>query len=293
VDIQLQNVFQRRACRATGGRDGLLLVEKDHFHFIKPLGLDFSRDVTGIVDAGSEGLWLSTGVGVVHVAKDEIDRALQDPSYRFHWEQFDSNDGLPGKIRRSDPFPKTIQGTDGRIWFVATRGVAWIDPKKVPKNAIPPPVSITSLSADGASHLELADLRLPARANNIQIEYTALSLSVPERVQFRYKLEGIDKQWQNPDTRREAYYSRLLPGRYKFHVIASNNDSIWNDTGATLDFTMPPAWFQTTWFYTLCAAAGLLLLWFRYQVRVRYIARAISARFDERLAEHSHRARSS
>lgn len=272
---------------AAGGRNGLLLVDKGRFHSIKPLGLDFSKDVAGIVDAGSEGLWLSTGAGVVHVAKDEVDRALQDSSYRFHWEQFDSNDGLPGKILRSDPFPKTIQGTDGRIWFVAARGVAWIDPKKISKNAIPPPVSITSVSADGSTHVDLADLRLPARANNVQIEYTALSLSVPERVQFRYKLEGIDKQWQNPGTRREAYYSRLPPGRYRFHVIASNNDDIWNDTGATLDFTMPPAWFQTTWFCTLCAAAGLLLLWSLYQIRVRYIARAISARFDERLAERT------
>jgi signal transduction histidine kinase/streptogramin lyase len=272
---------------ATGGRDGLLLVEKGRFHFIKPVGLDFSRDVAGIADAGSEGLWLSTEVGVVHVAKDEIDRALQDPSYRFHWEQFDSNDGLPGKILRSDPFPKTIQGTDGRMWFVGSRGVAWIDPRKIPKNAIPPPVSITSISADGSSHLDLADLRLPARANNVQIEFTALSLSVPERVQFRYKLEGIDKQWQNPGTRREASYSRLPPGRYTFHVIASNNNDIWNATGATLDFTMPPAWFQTIWFYSLCAAAGFLVMWSLYQIRVRYIARAISARFDERLAERT------
>jgi len=130
-------------------------------------------------------------------------------------------------------------------------------------------------------------LRLPARANNVQIEYTALSLSVPERVQFRYKLEGIDKQWQNPGTRREAYYSRLPPGRYRFHVIASNNDDIWNDTGATLNFRMPPAWFQTTWFYSLCAAAGFLVMWSLYQVRVRYIAKAIGARFDERLAERT------
>jgi signal transduction histidine kinase/streptogramin lyase len=272
---------------ATGGRNGLLLIEKSHFHFINPMGVDFSKEISGIVDAGSEGLWLSIKRGVVHVARDEIERALKDPSYRFHWEQFDSADGLPGQIQSDSPYPKTIRGTDGRIWFVATRGVAWIDPKKISKNAIPPPVSITSISADGSSHVDLEDLRLPTRANNVQIDYTALSLSVPERVQFRYKLDGIDKQWQDPGTRREAYYSRLPPGRYTYRVIASNNDGIWNATGAMVAFTIPPAWFQTTWFYTLCAAAGLLLLWSLYQVRVRYIARAISARFDERLAERT------
>lgn len=272
---------------ATGGGNGLLLIEKSRFHFIKPMGVDFSKEILGIVDARSEGLWLSTKRGVVHVARDEIERALQDSSYRFHWEQFDSTDGLPGKIQNNDPYPKTIQGTDGRIWFVATRGVAWIDPKKISKNALPPPVSITSISADGSSHIQLSDLRLPARTKNVEIYYTALSLSVPERVQFRYKLDGIDREWQDPGTRREAFYSRLPPGRYTFHVIASNNDGIWNATGAIVAFTIPPAWFQSTWFYTLCAAAGLLLLWSLYQVRVRYIARAIGARFDERLAERT------
>jgi Y_Y_Y domain/Histidine kinase len=124
-------------------------------------------------------------------------------------------------------------------------------------------------------------------SGSAQIDYTALSLSVPERVQFRYKLDEIDPEWQDLGTRREAFYSRLPPGRYTFHVIASNNDGIWNATGAVVAFTIPPAWFQTTWFYTLCAAAGLLLLWSLYQVRVRYVARAISARFDERLAERT------
>jgi signal transduction histidine kinase/ligand-binding sensor domain-containing protein len=272
---------------ATGGANGLLLIEESRFHFIKPIGVDFSKDILGVVDAGSEGLWLSTKQGVVHVARDEIERALKDSSYRFHWEQFDSTDGLPGKIQNDNPYPKTIQGTDGRIWFVATRGVAWIDPKNISKNAMPPPVSITSISADGSSHVQLTELRLPARTKNVQIDYTALSLSIPERVQFRYKLDGIDREWQDPGPKREAYYSRLPPGQYTFHVIASNNDGIWNATGAMVAFTIPPAWFQTTWFYTLCAAASLLLLWSLYQIRVRYIARAISARFDERLAERT------
>jgi signal transduction histidine kinase/ligand-binding sensor domain-containing protein len=276
---------------ATGGRNGLLLIEKSRFHFIKPMGVDFSKSILGIVDAGSEGLWLSTGLGVVHVARDEIERALKDPSYRFYWEQFDSTDGLPGKIQNDAPYPKTIQGTDGRIWFVATRGVAWIDPKKISKNAIPPPVSITSISADGSSHPDLANLRLPARANNVQIEYTALSLSVPERVQFRYKLDGIDREWQDPGRRRDAYYSRLPPGRYTFHVIASNNDGIWNAAGASLDFDIAPAYYQTRWFLASCAAAFLALLWALHRLRLHQIAQGFNARMEERVGERTRLAR--
>jgi signal transduction histidine kinase/ligand-binding sensor domain-containing protein len=281
---------------ATGGREGLLLIENGRFHFIKPVGPDFTMAILGIVDAGDEGLWLSTKRGVVHVARDEIERALRDPSYRFHWQLFDSADGLPGQMQNDDPYPKTVRGTDGRIWFVATGGVAWIDPKNISKNEVPPPVSIISISADGSSygglsHLELADLRLPARTKNIEINYTALSFSVPERVQFRYRLDGIDKQWQDPGARRDALYSRLPPGRYAFHVIASNNDGIWNTTGDAVVFTIPPAWFQTNWFYALCALAGVMILWALYRIRVRYIARAIGARFDERLAERTRIAR--
>ena len=203
-----------------GGAGGLVLIDKGHFRVIRPAALDSLEDVTGIVDAGSDGLWLNTAGGVIHVSSDEADRALQDPSYRFQWERFDSFDGLPGQTQAIDPFPKAIQGTDGRIWFTATRGVAWVDPKNIPRNAVPPPVSITSVSADGSHYLRLAGLQFPARTANIQIDYSALSLSVPERVRFRYKLDGIDKGWQDVDTSRQAYYSNLGPGRYHFRVIA-------------------------------------------------------------------------
>ena len=270
---------------ATGGRNGLLLIEKGRFHFIKPMGDDFSGGVLGIVDAGSEGIWMSCERGVIHVTKDEIERALRDPSYRFRWEQFDSADGLPGTIQRDNPYPKAIQGTDGRIWFVGTRGVAWIDPKNFSRNAIPPPVSITSISADGSLHVQLADLRLPPHTNNVQIEYTALSLSVPERVRFRYKLDGIDKQWQDTGTRRDAYYDRLPPGRFTFHVIASNNDGIWNAAGASLDFDIAPAYYQTRWFLASCAAAFLALLWALYRLRLHQIAQGFNARMEERVGE--------
>jgi PAS domain S-box-containing protein len=253
-----------------GGAGGLVLIDRGHFRVIRPAALDSLEDVTGIVDAGSDGLWLNTAGGVIHVSRGEADRALQDPSYRFQWERFDSFDGLPGQTQAIEPFPKAIQGTDGRIWFAATRGVAWIDPKKRKdlRNALPPPVSITSMSADGSLHLQLTDLRLPAHTSNLQINYTALSLSVPERVRFRYKLDGIDKGWQDVDTRRQAYYSNLGPGSYRFQVIACNNDGVWNDAGASLNFSIAPAWYQSVWFRILCVAAFLGLLWTLHRLRI-------------------------
>jgi signal transduction histidine kinase len=274
-----------------GGEGGLVLIDGGHFRVIRPAALDSLEDVTGIVDAGSEGLWLNTPGGVIHLFRDEVDRALRDPSYRFQGERFDSFDGLPGQTQAIDRFPKAIQGTDGRIWFAAARGVAWVDPKNIPRNALPPPVSITSVSADGSRYPRFADLRLPAHTANLQINYSALSLSVPERVRFRYKLDGIDKGWQDVGTRREAYYSNLGPGSYQFRVIACNNDGVWNEAGASFDFAIAPAYFQTRWFQASCAAAFLAFLWALYRIRLHQIAREFSVRLEERVGERTRLAR--
>jgi signal transduction histidine kinase/ligand-binding sensor domain-containing protein len=269
-----------------GGARGLALIESGHFRAIRPATLDSLGDVTGIVDAGEKGLWLNTSGGVIHVPKDEVDLALRDPSYRFNWERFDSSDGLPGQTEDIYPYPKAVQGTDGRIWFTATRGVAWIDVKGVSRNAVPPPISITSLSADGSLHLQLTDLRLPAQTANVQIDYTALSLSVPERVHFHYKLEGSDNDWQDVGTRREAFYTNLGPRHYRFRVIACNQDGVWNNVGAFVDFTIAPAWYETSWFRLGCVAALLLLSCIAYMFRVRqleaHFAAGLEARVDER-----------
>lgn len=114
---------------------------------------------------------------------------------------------------------------------------------------------------------------------------------MPQRMGFRYMLEGRDRGWEDPGSRRQAFYSDLRPGTYRFRVIASNNDGVWNETGATLDFEVAAAWYQTYWFRSLCLVVGVLLLWAIYQMRVRQIARTMKARFDERLAERTRIAR--
>jgi signal transduction histidine kinase len=147
------------------------------------------------------------------------------------------------------------------------------------------------VSADGSRYARLADLRLPAHTANLQISYSALSLSVPERVRFRYKLEGADADWQEPGTRRETFYTRLAPGKYRFRVIACNDGGVWNDEGAALDFSIAPAYWQTLWFRAACVAAFLLVLWVLYQLRLRQIASGFNARLEERVAERTRIAR--
>ena len=118
-------------------------------------------------------------------------------------------------------------------------------------NPVPPPVHIEEIIADRQTYLPGQSLALPALTSDIQIDYAGLSFVAPQKVRFRYKLDGHDTDWQEPGTRRQAFYSDLPPGKYRFHVIACNNDGLWNETGATLDFVVPPAVYQTVWFKVL------------------------------------------
>jgi len=119
----------------------------------------------------------------------------------------------------------------------------------------------------------------------VEIEYTALSLAIPGRVLFRYKLDGVDANWQNVGTRRQAYYTKLRPGNYQFHVIACNNDGVWNEAGAVLNFRITPAFYQTAWFQVLCVLAGAGSLWFLHRLRLRQTARQLKIRMEERANE--------
>jgi signal transduction histidine kinase len=178
---------------------------------------------------------------------------------------------LTADLRGSLSSPSAVQTTDGRIWFATTLGVAWINPKRVIRNVVPPPVFIEAVIANGRKYDISTSLKLPPRIANLQIGYTATSLTIPERVRFRYKLEGQDKEWQDAGTRREAFYTNLNPGSYQFRVIACNNDGVWNETGTVLHFDVLPAFYQTVTFRILCAVALVSVLWSLYLVRVHSI----------------------
>src|SRR5262249_52166541 len=161
------------------------------------------------------------------------------------YRTFDFLDGLPGPTQQVRPFPTAIEGTDGRLWFSTTRAVVWIDPMRIAANSLLPPVSIRSISADGNTYDPLLSPALPKRTTSLKIDYTALSLSMPERVKFRYRLEGVDNDWKDAGTRRDVSYNNLGPGSYRFRVIASNNDGVWNEKGAMLEFSIAPMFYQT------------------------------------------------
>lgn len=269
-----------------GGESGVAWLENGRFH---PLMLTsgVSRGVTGIVETADGELWLNGADGVTRVPAAELRRAMRQRDYRAHDERFDYRDGIEGPAPYLRPVPSAIQGTDGRLWFSSSTGVSWVDPRHIPRNPIVPPVHIRALEADGRRYAGSTRVELPPRTSALTIAYTATSLSVPERVRFRYRLVGSDTTWQDVGTRREAFYTNLGPGSYRFRVIAANDDGLWNQEGAAIDVVIPPTFVQTRAFLALCAlvaagAIGLLALWRQHRV-----AAGIRARFDATLAERT------
>ena len=251
-----------------GGEFGLGFFDGSRFHAVNPSDGSALGGVSGLVAAPDDGLWFSENQGIRHIPEGQL-RQLDSGKVKF--ETFGVLDGLTADLRGSLSSPSAVQTTDGRIWFATTTGVAWINPKRVVRNAVPPRVFIQSVVADGRKYDISTILRLPPRIANLQIAYTATSLTIPERVRFRYKLEGQDKEWQDAGTRREAFYTNLDPGSYQFRVIACNNDGVWNEAGTGLHFDVLPAFYQTVTFRILCVLVLIAALWWLYLRRVHSI----------------------
>jgi signal transduction histidine kinase/ligand-binding sensor domain-containing protein len=274
-----------------GGEHGLMRFDGTRFVPVRVAGEDPFRSVWGVVETATGELWATGGAGIVRLTRAQVAEVLQNQPTSLRPRVFDYRDGLPGSVQVIRPTPALVEAGDGRLWFASSDGVGFIDPAHIERNA-PPPVTIWALTTTGHDYSPFArDLRLPVGTTELQIGYTAGSLTVPERVRFRYRLEGLDETWQDVGDRREAVYTNLGPGPYTFRVIASSNDGVWNATGATLAFTIPPAFYQTRWFYALCALAAIAVLALLYRLRMRQVAAAVRALLEERIVERERIAR--
>ncbi len=216
-------------------------------------------------------LWLYAACGLIAIPNAELQRWWKSPDAMVESRLLDVFDGAQPM---STPFrPNASVSPDGRLWFANQNVVQMIDPDHLDGNPILPPVHVEEIIADHKRYAPRDSLRLPALTRDLEVDYTALSFVAPQKVRFRYKLEGHDSEWQDPGTRRQAFYADLRPGNYRFRVIASNNDGVWNEEGTLLDFSVAPAYYQTNWFRALCVTAFLGVLWALYQVRIQQVRR--------------------
>jgi PAS domain S-box-containing protein len=239
-------------------------------------GLPCDAALWSIEDDDHE-VWVYTACGLVRIARTELDAWVRDPSRTVQTTVFDTSDGVRSHSFTVGTTPRVAKSTDGRLWFLPLDGVSVIDPHHLTLNKLPPPVHIEQIVADGKRY-DLSSqgsgaVHLPPRVRDLTIDYTALSLVVPEKVRFRFKLEGQDADWREVVNQRRVEYSNLPPRHYRFRVMACNNSGVWNEAGATLDFVIPPAWYQTNWFRAMCAGAFLALVWATYRLRIQHFRR--------------------
>jgi len=214
-------------------------------------------------------LWISSNRGIFSVSRKDLEAFAAGAQERFMSTVYGKDDGLRSEEGNSAS-PAGWKTQDGTLWFATMKGVVAIKPDHVLVNPISPPVHIEQIFVNDERVDRLAPhLAFPPGNDKLQIEYTALSYMAPERVQFRFRLDGYDQDWVSAGTRRTAYYTNLSPGRYTFRVIASNNDGLWNEEGAVVSIYLRPYLYQQTWFYLLLGflltGAGLTAYRFRGQ----------------------------
>ena len=232
--------------------------------------------VNWTMEDNDHSFWLYTACGLVRIARTELDAWIADPNHVIEKTVLDTSDGVRLRSSATSAYgPRVTKSTDGKLWFVTGEGVQIVDPRHLAFNKLPPPVHIEYVSASrkiyNATALGTGGERLPPRVRDLEIDYTALSLVAPDKIHFRYKLEGWDRDWQDVGNRRQAFYTNLAPGKYRFRVTASNNSGVWNEAGDSLDFYVPPAYWQTKWFRVLCVAALVAAVWAAHSLRVRVL----------------------
>jgi PAS domain S-box-containing protein len=247
----------------------------------------FDNTVHTTIEDGHGYVWISCNKGIFRVPLHEFDELDRGAITRLHPDVFQNADGMRSHEANSGT-PASARTADGRLWFTTVRGAVAIDPQRIPVNTLRPPVVIENVTADGQTLAAGSPIELGADTRNLQIDYTALSLRIPERVSFKYRLEGYDRDWIPAGNRRSAYYTNLSPGKFRFRVIAANDDGLWNEAGATVPITLQPHFYQTVWFYGVCLAGLVWAAGGAQGLRIRIAERARTAR---RIRENEERFR--
>ncbi|GAA0308986.1 sensor histidine kinase [Sphingomonas oligophenolica] len=273
-----------------GGVSGLARINGNRVDRLKGNN-PWLQHVTGIAETSKGDTWIQTSFGVFKLRTADLQAAFEKPGTALRPTRFDPSDGLAGANLLDYADNGAAIGGDGRVWLQTTAGIVWIDPSHMVLNGVLPPIVITRMIADGRHVNDPSAVTLMSGTKNVEIDYTALSLAAPERVQFRYRMVGADDHWINPGARRQAFYQNLAPGRYAFTVIGANNDGVWNRRGATIYLTLPPTFLQSWPFKLLCAGAALLLLWMVYKIRLGRITARLREQLETRLVERERIAR--
>ncbi len=215
---------------------------------------------TTVLTDNQQNFWISTPSGIYMAYGKDLDDFADGRLASISAKLYGTPDGMKtSEASNVAEQPGGFRARDGKLWFSTQKGMVIIDPLHLMRNTLMPPVVVEAIVANGKMISAPHELELPAGTNNLEFQYTCLSFRIPARVQFKYMLEGYDVDWVDAGSRRVAYYTNLPPKRYRFRVIASNDDGLWNEKGASVGFVLRPHFYQTIWFYLFCPIAVLLV----------------------------------
>jgi len=273
-----------------GGNGGLARWDGHRFTTIRFEADTRPRNVMGIVLHDDGDLWLLSATGLMRIPASEVAAATSNTLHAVSAELFDARDGLEGGLTIR-PSPALVEGTDGMLWATTMSGIYGLDPAHLVRANSAPRVMLRALTADGRRYPLDGVQTLPARTSSLRIDYQGLNLSAAEKIRYRVRLEGFDKGWQDVQDRREAFFTNLPPGDYRFRVQAHLVAQPWNNQEASLAFTIQAAFVQTRTFLGLCALALAGLVWIVVAVRVLHVRRRLNLLFEARMSERERIAR--
>ena len=246
------------------------------------------NEVISLIEDNAMRWWLYTRCGVVEIPDSELERWWKNPETVVESRTYDRFDGAQPNVAA---FNSAARSIDGRVWFASGVVVQALNPSTLPQKAIPAETYIESVTVDRRQFPATASLTIAPHPRDLQVDYTSPTFTIPQRVRFRYRLDGYDHDWHEAGSRRQAFYTDLRPGKYSFRVIACNSDGEWDASPAKLDFSITPAYYQTNWFRVLCVAFFLALLWAAYRWRVRQLHHQFEITLDARVGERTRIAR--
>ena len=264
-----------------GGDDGLSLLSGDRFIPVTH-GSGFPANVRTIVEDDLGFLWIGAASGILRVDRHELVEASANPGHQLRYRLFNAADGVAG-APMGEGRHASVRASTGKLWFLTTSGVTVVDPHNLGEVRPMPPVRIETVTADSRTLDPTPDLQLAPRTSHVQIAFSVLTLTDPARVRFRYRLDDYDRDWVDAGGARQASYTNLPPGHYRFRVLANGGDGVWRDPGGVWDFSVEPVFYQRQWFQALCVLAISLLVYASWRVHVRQVRRQFALVLAERI----------
>lgn len=273
-----------------GAAGGLARYRNEQFTLYTTREGLFTDEIYEVLEDDRANLWMSSRKGIFRVSKKSFDDFDVGKVATIPCVSYGRADGMESVQCNGVSKPSAWKGTDGRLWFATTRGFVVVNPASIALSNTPPPVVIEevvfdkrvqSLKFKGQSpdrvardsdlNVEPETLNLVPGRGELEFHYTALSLRSPEKTRFKYKLEGVDPDWVDANARRSAFYNNVPPGQYTFHVMAGDQDGIWNSIGSSVRLQLQPHLWQTWWFraFTICIGIGAVGMSVRYLTKRR------------------------